>query len=444
MATAPAFVDRDNKRFRHVGHYFLFLTLEAILSRRDMGAVQSAAGMDGVSRRPYNNQEAVSALLLHHHRLATTRNGSSAPAKCPVPHGPRGAMARDTELNPLNKMPSLSQERAPNQTMPLSRERVVSSIPRAATSAAPGDSPYGPAQCPVPHDVQPGAKLDSDQPAKCPVAHGPSKDETPGYWEYPSPQQFYNALVRKGWETPEENVEMMVLIHNFLNERAWQEILDWEKLAGSDLAQLQLARFQGRPGTLTPRARIFGILGWMMPSRFRCVLLTCIITPALSRPLTGMIGLCVVRQARHTPMVKRSAILSTITPTRMAMTLMRRAFVWMCAPLLTRSQLRVCAGKRRCKSTKAVSFLHRFMEKLTLVHLRQAKMRKHPSGRKAANVASDRVVSKKRFGVACVATNCHVALTMAKIFHPACHQGQKTIAYAALWWRMLTSALCAM
>jgi hypothetical protein len=48
-------------------------------------------------------------------------------------------------------------------------------------------------------------------------------------WEYPSPQQFYNALVRKGWETPEEHVETMVEIHNFLNEEAWQEVMKWEK-----------------------------------------------------------------------------------------------------------------------------------------------------------------------------------------------------------------------
>ncbi len=43
------------------------------------------------------------------------------------------------------------------------------------------------------------------------------------------PQQFYNALVRKGWETPEEHVETMVEIHNFLNEEAWEEVLKWEK-----------------------------------------------------------------------------------------------------------------------------------------------------------------------------------------------------------------------
>jgi len=80
-------------------------------------------------------------------------------------------------------MPNLAQERAPGQTIELPLEREVSTIPRAKDSSK---------------------------------------------WEYPSAQQFYNALVRKGWETPEEHVQMMVDIHNFLNEEAWQEILKWE------------------------------------------------------------------------------------------------------------------------------------------------------------------------------------------------------------------------
>ena len=80
-------------------------------------------------------------------------------------------------------MPELAQTPAPNQTIHLPTARTQSSIPR-------------------------------DEQAK---------------WDYPSPQQFYNALVRKGWETPEEHIETMVDIHNFLNEQAWMEVLKWEK-----------------------------------------------------------------------------------------------------------------------------------------------------------------------------------------------------------------------
>jgi hypothetical protein len=102
----------------------------------------------------------------------------SKPAACPIQHD-----SPTTELNPLNHMPTLSQDKATNQSSLLPTDRTVSSIPRDSAEK----------------------------------------------WEYPSPQQFYNALVRKGWETPEEHVETMVQIHNFLNEEAWLEVLKWEK-----------------------------------------------------------------------------------------------------------------------------------------------------------------------------------------------------------------------
>jgi len=108
-------------------------------------------------------------------------------ANCPVPHDPHAKQAQcpvdHTSLNPLNQMPSLPQAPAQNQTINLPISRTESSIPR-------------------------------DQSSK---------------WEYPSPQQFYNALVRKGWETPEEHIETMVEIHNFLNEEAWEEVKKWER-----------------------------------------------------------------------------------------------------------------------------------------------------------------------------------------------------------------------
>ncbi|KAF5387344.1 hypothetical protein D9757_005813 [Collybiopsis confluens] len=136
------------------------------------------------------------------------------PTECPVDHG---------SLSSLNQMPSLSQVRAPNQTLDLPTSRTESSILR-------------------------------DSSAK---------------WEYPSPQQFYNALVRKGWETPEEHIETMVEIHNFLNEQAWQEVLKWEQRAtNGNTADVQLARFKGRPGELSPKARFWMLAGWLFPSRF--------------------------------------------------------------------------------------------------------------------------------------------------------------------------------
>jgi len=108
----------------------------------------------------------------------------SPPAKpsggCPVDH---------SSLNPANQMPDLPQTPVSHQSVTLPTSRTMSSIPRV---------------------------LDD----------GAGSRQT---WEYPSPQQFYNALVRKGMETPAEHIETVVEIHNFLNEKAWEEVLKWEK-----------------------------------------------------------------------------------------------------------------------------------------------------------------------------------------------------------------------
>lgn len=113
-------------------------------------------------------------------------------------------------LNPLNNIPTLAQAPSAGQKTTLPLQRTLSSIPRASSSSTPS-------ACPVAHGSTPTSAPPSDVKAK--------EDA----WEYPSPQQFYNALVRKGWETPEESVEMMVHIHNWLNEAAWQQVRTWEE-----------------------------------------------------------------------------------------------------------------------------------------------------------------------------------------------------------------------
>jgi len=125
--------------------------------------------------------------------LPTTSEPTQTPSRCPVDHSamkkkaataPAECPVKHEEVNPRNQMPNLPQHSiSTNQEASLSTERVSSSIPRDEQST----------------------------------------------WDYPSPQQFYNALVRKGWETPEESIDTMVDIHNFLNEQAWGEVLKWEE-----------------------------------------------------------------------------------------------------------------------------------------------------------------------------------------------------------------------
>lgn len=108
---------------------------------------------------------------------------------------------------------------------------------------------------------------------------------------------MYNALLRKGGEVDATAVESMVSVHNFLNEGAWAEIVEWERrfgrglgkgwemckrgeegsMAGANLSQganeeevvqPKLIRFMGRPKDMTPKAAVIQILGRVYPSAF--------------------------------------------------------------------------------------------------------------------------------------------------------------------------------
>ncbi|KAF2718149.1 hypothetical protein K431DRAFT_287887 [Polychaeton citri CBS 116435] len=185
----------------------------------------------------------------------------SSESKCPIKHDTSSKSTETpsyiSKLNPLNYMPErISNAReASQQSVNLPLEREVSTIPRG--------------------------------------------DDSGATWEYPSPQQMYNAMLRKGYtDTPAEHVEAMVAVHNFLNEGAWEEIREWERrFAGglakgwdiskkgeeraAMLAQLEalksgrreedepkLVRFLGRPGEPTPKARMMAFMAWLYPSQF--------------------------------------------------------------------------------------------------------------------------------------------------------------------------------
>jgi len=130
-----------------------------------------------------------------------------------------------------------------DQTTLLPTERVTSSIPRTQGSSYNG--------------------VKSEVPA--------SGEDANSNWEYPSPQQFYNALVRKGWDTPEEQIEAMLLIHNRLNEDAWAEVIKWEARFGGGLAEaskLELSEFAGIHSHLSHKAQLYQLARRYFPSHF--------------------------------------------------------------------------------------------------------------------------------------------------------------------------------
>lgn len=51
-----------------------------------------------------------------------------------------------------------------------------------------------------------------------------SGDGNDPLWMYPSEQQFFNAMRRKGYNPKESDMRSVVAIHNAVNERTWAEV----------------------------------------------------------------------------------------------------------------------------------------------------------------------------------------------------------------------------
>lgn len=79
---------------------------------------------------------------------------------------------------------------------------------------------------------------------------------------------FYNALARKGKlnDADEDEMTSVVAIHNNMNEKTWNKVVEWEKLISPGTGQPMLLKFCGRPHDLSPKAMIkHYVLGHPLP-----------------------------------------------------------------------------------------------------------------------------------------------------------------------------------
>lgn len=157
--------------------------------------------------------------------------------KCPVNHNAQKAyldMAKH----------SMSATTSPRSET-LSEEREVSSIPRFFTNNGADytmESGHAPAEMAM-------------------------REENEKHWVYPSPRQFYTAIRRKNYDARAEDMDMVVPIHNAVNEEAWRRIVDWESSWSTDknAPGPQLVNFVGRPRDTTWRAWFRGLAGYEKP-----------------------------------------------------------------------------------------------------------------------------------------------------------------------------------
>ena len=142
-------------------------------------------------------------------------NKLTTESSCPVPHLP---------YNPQTNDFNYDQSEHSSQREVLSKTRAVSTIPKVDHELIPQHQPKG---------------VDR--------------------WVYPSEQQYFNAMKRKGYNPSESDVPVILAIHNMVNEQGWSKVKEWESFRGNSFPKL--LRFTGRPNDLSPKALILSLIG---------------------------------------------------------------------------------------------------------------------------------------------------------------------------------------
>ena len=209
--------------------------------------------------KPLSEEEKAKATAAMAASKEETSGGSGG--GCPVKHNPAAASSQQQEelgggggggcpvkahpeynvysqpIDKTNNMPKGVATQLPNptQTIELPTERVSSTIPKGGGGGTDGSST----------------------------------------WTYPSPQQFYNALSRKGKfnanggdseSASEEDMTSVVALHNNMNEKTWAKVVEWERQTYSEESAPKLLKFCGRPHDLAPKAALkHYLLGHPLP-----------------------------------------------------------------------------------------------------------------------------------------------------------------------------------
>lgn len=145
----------------------------------------------------------------------------SQPSQCPVDHSSSSSAKQSSWTQTISSYiwstpspthPTIPSSSTPPRPSTLETSRITSSIPRSFT---PLDE-----SCPVDHGAS------ANPPSNAELESG--ADAASGNWVYPSEKMFFEAMKRKGYDAREVDMKTVVPIHNAVNERAWQQIKEWE------------------------------------------------------------------------------------------------------------------------------------------------------------------------------------------------------------------------
>lgn len=214
-----------------------------VISSKDSGGgcpmKRNGGGYFGWGFSMKNDQHSTSSDYAGKDEKGIETDASREPSSCPVKKDNVQYNVYSQPIDPNNHMPAVANQLPhPYQKEKLSTQRVKSSIPKGGS--------------------------DNDN------------------WTYPSPQMFYNSLARKNklGDTTEREIESVVALHNNMNEKTWQKVLQWESLLTSSSSSSssfsssseeqtppppKLLKFMGRPSDLSPKAWFKSWMGHPLP-----------------------------------------------------------------------------------------------------------------------------------------------------------------------------------
>ncbi|EFX06626.1 cytochrome c1 heme lyase [Grosmannia clavigera kw1407] len=229
-------------------------------AREQAEAQAQALAQDSQNGLPQTSPQATAAAAAHlpSPSQASQTQPTTAPARKNSSWWPSSFFSSSfaAPANAGSSIPHAPPQPSSKPDASLDNHRVVSSIPRTAVTQegvcpVPAASAVPAADCPVNHEVETGA------------------DPVSGNWVYPSEKMFFDAMRRKGNDNARAaDMRVVVPIHNAVNERAWKEILEWEApYAGTGRAcgGPRLHSFAGLSTHMTPRARLYTLLGYSAP-----------------------------------------------------------------------------------------------------------------------------------------------------------------------------------
>ncbi len=176
-------------------------------------------------------------------------SSSSGSSECPVKHDGAGASENNrTWMSFLGLSSSSSSKKTTSDE---------------GYNAAAGDEHFSPT------DRYPGQKYALD--TKRQMSSIPKGELSPEHqprdakkWVYPSEQQYFNAMKRKGYNPSESEVPIVLAIHNLVNEKGWSDVKNWEAVSGYT-SEPKLKQFLGRPKDISPKAYFLSIFGYSLP-----------------------------------------------------------------------------------------------------------------------------------------------------------------------------------